>query len=64
VPGNGHAGFGERPGETDRQQYRHRAPGRLNRWGWKIFLGSDGTTTMVSPDGHRVLRSHQAPGAA
>jgi hypothetical protein len=25
-----HAGFGERPGETDRQQYRHRAPGRLN----------------------------------
>ena len=25
-----HAGFGERPGETDQQQCRHRAPGRLN----------------------------------
>ncbi|MDE1674788.1 hypothetical protein, partial [Nocardia gipuzkoensis] len=25
-----HAGFGERPGETERQQCRHRAPGRLN----------------------------------
>ena len=27
-----HGGFGERPGETDREQSRHRAPGRLNRW--------------------------------
>ncbi len=25
-----HGGFGERPGETDREQSRHRAPGRLN----------------------------------
>jgi len=25
-----HAGFGERPGETDQQQCRHRAPGRLH----------------------------------
>jgi hypothetical protein len=25
-----HGGFGERPGETDRWQHRHRAPGRLN----------------------------------
>jgi hypothetical protein len=25
-----HGGFGERPGETDREQPRHRAPGRLN----------------------------------
>src|SRR5213076_378960 len=31
VLSNGHAGFGERPGETDRRQHRHRAPGRLNR---------------------------------
>ena len=30
LPGNGHGGFGERPGETDREQSRHRAPGRLN----------------------------------
>ena len=26
-----HAGFGERPGETERERSRHRAPGRLNR---------------------------------
>ena len=25
-----HGGFGERPGETDRQQCQHRAPGRLS----------------------------------
>ena len=25
-----HGGFGERPGETDRQQCPHRAPGRLS----------------------------------
>lgn len=25
-----HGGFGERPGETDREQSRHRAPGRLH----------------------------------
>jgi putative transposase len=31
MPGNGHVRFGERPGETDRQQCRHRAPGRLNQ---------------------------------
>ena len=30
LPGNRHGGFGERPGETDREQSRHRAPGRLN----------------------------------
>jgi hypothetical protein len=31
VPGDGHAGFGERPGETGQEQSRYRAPGRLNR---------------------------------
>lgn len=30
LPGDRHGGFGERPGETDREQSRHRAPGRLN----------------------------------
>jgi hypothetical protein len=30
LPGDRHGGFGERPGETDREQPRHRAPGRLN----------------------------------
>jgi hypothetical protein len=29
VRGDTHAGFGERSGETDREQSRHRAPGRL-----------------------------------
>jgi putative transposase len=30
MPGNGHVRFGGRPGETDRLQGRHRAPGRPN----------------------------------
>lgn len=29
LPGDRHGGFGERPGETDREQSLHRAPGRL-----------------------------------
>jgi len=32
LPGDRHGGFGERPGETDREQSPHRAPGRLNHW--------------------------------
>ena len=31
VRGDAHAGFGGRPRETDREQPRHRAPGRLNQ---------------------------------
>ncbi|HEX5495482.1 MAG TPA: hypothetical protein VFX70_13010, partial [Mycobacteriales bacterium] len=31
VRGDAHAGFGERPEETGRQQCRYRAPGRLNQ---------------------------------
>jgi Transposase, Mutator family len=30
MPGNRHVRFGGRPGETDRPQDRHRAPGRPN----------------------------------
>ena len=30
MPGNGHAGCGKRPGETDRSKDRNRAPGRLH----------------------------------
>ena len=30
LPRDRHGGFGERPGETDREQSRHRAPGRLD----------------------------------
>jgi len=36
----------------------------IHRWGWKIFLNPDGTTTMVSPDGTKTLRSHAPPNAA
>jgi hypothetical protein len=39
VPGDRHGGFGERPGETDREQSRHRAPGRLNQ---ELFCGECG----------------------
>jgi RNA-directed DNA polymerase len=39
LPGDRHGGFGERPGETDREQSRHRAPGRLNQLSsWKPLL--------------------------
>ena len=31
MPGNGHAGFGRRPGETHRWQHRQGAPGRPHR---------------------------------
>jgi hypothetical protein len=31
LPRDRHGGFGERLGETDRWQHRHRAPGRLNK---------------------------------
>jgi hypothetical protein len=31
LPGDRHGGFGERPGETDQEQSRHRAPGRLDQ---------------------------------
>ena len=56
MPGDRHAGFGERPGETGREQSRHRAPGRLNRWGWTIALNADGTTTATSPDGRKAAQ--------
>lgn len=36
----------------------------VHRWGWTIALNSDGTTTMTSPDGTKVFRSHGPPPAA
>ena len=33
MPGDGHAGFGERSGETGQEQSGYRAPDRLNRLG-------------------------------
>jgi hypothetical protein len=32
LAGDRHGGFGERPEETDQEQSRHRAPGRLDHW--------------------------------
>src|SRR5215831_8724838 len=32
-----HSGLGERPGETDRKEYRHRAPGRVNHKRRRLF---------------------------
>ncbi|MDX3314514.1 transposase [Streptomyces sp. ME08-AFT2] len=36
--GNAHAGFGERPAETDRWRHRHRAAGRLNHPGAQLRI--------------------------
>ena len=52
LPRDRHGGFGERPGETDREQSRHRAPGRLN-W-WKRIIGgcrTNGVSPAQIPDG-------------
>jgi Domain of unknown function (DUF222)/HNH endonuclease len=35
----------------------------VHRWGWKITLNADGTTTATSPDGRRTLHSHGPPTA-
>jgi hypothetical protein len=35
----------------------------IHRWGWKIQLNADATTTATSPDGRRIDRSHGPPGA-
>jgi Domain of unknown function (DUF222)/HNH endonuclease len=36
----------------------------IHRWGWKVVLNADGTTTAVSPDGTKTLHSHAPPTAA
>ncbi|HEX9034540.1 MAG TPA: HNH endonuclease signature motif containing protein, partial [Streptosporangiaceae bacterium] len=36
----------------------------IHQWGWKLVLNADGTKTAISPDGARVLRSHDPPGKA
>jgi hypothetical protein len=33
----------------------------IHRWGWALTLLADGTTTAISPDGTRTLRSHDPP---
>ena len=33
----------------------------VHRWGWKLIVNLDGTTTAWSPDGTKVLHSHGPP---
>ncbi|MGH3193664.1 MAG: HNH endonuclease signature motif containing protein, partial [Streptosporangiaceae bacterium] len=33
----------------------------VHRWGWKLILNPDGTTTAYSPDGSKVYHSHGPP---
>jgi hypothetical protein len=33
----------------------------IHRWGWRLRLNPDGTTTAASPDGRRVFHSHGPP---
>jgi hypothetical protein len=35
----------------------------IHRWGWRIQLNGDGTTTATSPDGRRTYHSHGPPDA-
>ncbi|HEX3491697.1 MAG TPA: HNH endonuclease signature motif containing protein, partial [Streptosporangiaceae bacterium] len=34
----------------------------VHRWGWTLQLHADGTTTAISPSGHKILHSHGPPG--
>jgi hypothetical protein len=36
----------------------------IHRWGWSIALNPNGTTTLTSPGGGRILHSHGPPPAA
>jgi hypothetical protein len=36
----------------------------VHRWGWRLTLNPDGTTTARSPDGTKVLHSHSPPARA
>jgi hypothetical protein len=36
----------------------------IHTWGWKLILNADGTKTAISPDGKRVLHSHDPPRVA
>jgi hypothetical protein len=47
VPGDGCAGFGERPGETGQEQSGYRAPGRLNRAADCVDVGSMPINTLA-----------------
>jgi Domain of unknown function (DUF222)/HNH endonuclease len=34
----------------------------IHRWGWKLVLNPDGTTTATSPDDRKTLHGHDPPG--
>jgi hypothetical protein len=51
VPGDGLAGFGERPGETGQEQSGYRAPGRLNRPGAGPTLRHQATYSRAKDEG-------------
>jgi hypothetical protein len=36
----------------------------IHIWGWKLILNADGTKTAISPDGKRILHSHDPPRVA
>jgi Domain of unknown function (DUF222)/HNH endonuclease len=36
----------------------------IHTWGWKLILNADGTKTAISPDGKRILHSHDPPRVA
>jgi Domain of unknown function (DUF222)/HNH endonuclease len=36
----------------------------IHTWGWKVVLNADGTKTAISPDGRRILHSHDPPHVA
>jgi transposase-like protein len=49
VHGNGHAGFGGRPAETDRWQHRHRAAGRPHTFRLASMRDWDALKRDVAP---------------
>jgi hypothetical protein len=56
-----HGGFGERPGETGREQSRHRAPGRLNHDQTRRLSGGQ-TRFDSSPSRNSEVRSPEVFG--
>jgi hypothetical protein len=36
----------------------------IHEWGWHLIVNPDGTKTAISPDGAKVLHSHDPPQAA